>query len=137
MQYRVWNKNWITIVAATNVAFDKNLFGNRDSQAKFQFPPDEITNSEIPGLPLVFPVRDICSQPVTPEKLAASDATLQLQNHMSIDHLNGDVETTMMIEPISSQAPIDMNIEEPESPVVPCLPATDGAVRQRWSTCER
>ena len=36
-----------------------------------------------------------------------------------------------MMEPISSQVPIDMNIEEPESPVVSYLLATDSAVGQR------
>jgi len=72
-----------------------------------------------------------------PEKPAASDATLQPQNHASINHLNDDIEATVMMEPISSQVPIDMNIEELESPVVLHPPATDGAVGQRQSTCER
>ena len=71
-----------------------------------------------------------------PEKPAAPDATPQLQNRVFVDHLNGDVKATMTTELISSQVPIDMNIEEPESPVVPCPLATNGAVGQRRSTHE-
>ena len=134
--YRVWNKNQITTVTAMNVAFDENSFRNRDSQAKFRFPPDEITNSEIPGLPLVSSVRDIHSQPVTPKKPAAPDTTLQPQNRTSVNYLNSDVEATMMMEPISLQVLIDMNIEEPESLVVLYPPATNGTVGQRQSTHE-
>ena len=50
---------------------------------------------------------------------------------MSINYLDSDVIATMMIEPISLQVPIDMNIEEPKSPVVLHLLATNSTIGQR------
>jgi hypothetical protein len=56
------------------------------------------------------------SEPVVHENPTVSEHTSQPRNCMSVKHnLNGDIQASTMSEPIPSQAPIDIDIEEPES----------------------
>ena len=62
-QYRVWNSNRITIITATNAAFDEQTFGNRDAKAKLRLMPDEIADGDIPGSALMLPVPTLQDHP--------------------------------------------------------------------------